>query len=204
MEAELGRAEEQLRELQGQRHALLQRLAELRVRWEICIRPMNPDDEERQFDFIRDMGSMDHYLRYFSQKHRYSYKEIQKFVNINYDHDFALVAECCATDELLGVAQYYDVGDGGVEMAIIVGSRMKGTGLASVLLDQLCVICREHGKLKVFASFLAENRPAIRLFDAVLGRHGTKLSATEDDEVVEASWALDAPKGQPEARPSAN
>jgi len=195
MERELQDLEAEMSRLQERRHKLLEDLATHRARWEISIRPINPDDEERQFDFMRNIGSWDHYLRYFSQKHRYSYKEIQKFVNINYDHDFALVAECCATDQLLGIAQYYEVGDKAVEMAIIVGSHMKGTGLASVLLDQLCQICRDHGRRKVLASFLAENRPAIKLFDTVIGRHGTKLDAIEDDGVVEASWLLEPGDG---------
>lgn len=184
---ELDEVEAEIARLRQRRQAIFEQLRG--QRWQVSLRPLTPDDEHRQREFLLRMHSADHYTRFFSQKHQYTIREIQKIVNVDYSSDFALAAECKTTDQLLGVAQYFTLADKSeVEMAIVVDKSMKQTGLAAAMLDQLCVICRDHEKVRVYATFLSSNVSAIKLFDKVVGHYGPKIHTSDDDETTDACW----------------
>ncbi|HSM45060.1 MAG TPA: GNAT family N-acetyltransferase, partial [Acidimicrobiia bacterium] len=151
------------------------------------IRPIKPDDGDLVRAFFEQLGPESRYYRFFQVKHTLEDKELEHFVNVDYDDRMALVA--LHDGELIGVGRYDRERShtDRAEVAFAVVDDQQGRGLGTRLLELLTTYARSHG-IKGFRAFvLGENRQMMRVFR----NSGYELARTLDSGV----FTVDFPVG---------
>ena len=155
---------------------------------------MRPTDREIEQAFVRGLSSETRYFRFHSAVRELSPALLERFTNVNYPGEMALIAtiEEGGGERLIGVARYVRLEDSpAAEMAIVVADEWQGKGIGTRLLIDLrsCAIAAGFREMK--ASVLSENRRmyelARKLGYIVEPRHG-------DYRTVELGKELDEHK----------
>ena len=148
----------------------------------IHIRPIRPDDAEREHRFFQRVGPESVYHRFFGMKLDLSPEELRHFTTLDYDHRMALIAT--VGDEMVAVGRY-DVmpeeSDGDqlvAEVAFLVEDAFQGRGIGRHLLQHLTVYARTRGITEFQAYVLAENVGMLRLPAATRSRSAAGCSRT--------------------------
>jgi acetyltransferase len=160
----------------------------------VVVRPIRPDDEAMMVHFHEGLSDRSVYQRYFHMMtlaRRTSHARLTRVCDVDYDREFALVAEGMDPESgapvILGVARLQRVGDAGVaEFAVVVADRYQGIGVGGALMRQVIAIARQEGVTRLRADILAENGPMRRL----CARAGIPVRPSADPLVVEADLAL--------------
>jgi acetyltransferase len=158
------------------------------------IRPIRPDDEAMMVRFHEALSDRSVYLRYFHMMtlaRRTAHARLTRVCFVDYDREFALVAEGRAQDTgvpiILGVARLQRTGEGSeAEFAVVVADIFQGIGVGGALLRQVVAIARREGVSRLRADILAENGPMRRLCE----RAGIPVRPTGDPQLVAADLAL--------------
>jgi acetate---CoA ligase (ADP-forming) len=136
----------------------------------IHLRPIRPDDAEREQRFFQRVGAESAYFRFFRAKHDLSPEELRFFTNVDYDDRMAFIA--LHGDEMIAVGRYDvipgETANGGrvAEVAFLVQDDYQGRGIGSHLLQHLTVYARLNGIAEFEAYVMAENHSMLRLFRA--------------------------------------
>jgi acetyltransferase len=160
----------------------------------VVVRPIRPDDEAMMVHFHEGLSDRSVYQRYFHMMtlaRRTSHARLTRVCDVDYDREFALVAEGIDPESgapvILGVARLQRVGDAGVaEFAVVVADRYQGIGVGGALMRQVIAIARQEGVARLRADILAENGPMRRL----CARAGIPVRPSADPLEVEADLAL--------------
>ncbi|HRZ28484.1 MAG TPA: GNAT family N-acetyltransferase, partial [Spirochaetota bacterium] len=135
---------------------------------EVKFRPIKPTDEDmlrRQFYTLSDS---DRFLRYFTAIRFMPHRNMQKYVNIDYDKTLSLVGIVNEGGRERIIAEgrysYYEY-DKTYEMGFAVSEEFQGLGIASFLLDYLLRIAGERGIKRLSASVLPENKAMLGIFE---------------------------------------
>lgn len=131
----------------------------------VTIRPIRPDDIEREQAFVRHLSEESRYSRFMSQLHELSASRLKYFTAIDYDRHLALVAVARkdATEVEIGVARYVALPQAGsCEFAIVVDDAWHGSGVASTLMAALMDAARERGFMTMEGTVLATNRRMLK------------------------------------------
>lgn len=134
----------------------------------IHIRPIRPDDAEREHRFFQRVGSESVYQRFFGMKLDLSPEELRHFTTLDYDDRMALIA--VHGDEMVAVGRYdvmpeQTTADFKVaEVAFLVEDAWQGRGIGRHLLQHLTVYARLHGITEFEAFVLVESGGMMRLF----------------------------------------
>ncbi len=135
---------------------------------EVKFRPIKPTDEDmlrRQFYTLSDN---DRFLRYFTAIRFMPHKNMQKYVNIDYDKTLSLVGIVNEGGRERIIAEgrysYYEY-DKTYEMGFAVSEEFQGLGIASFLLDYLLRIAGERGIKRLSASVLPGNKAMLGIFE---------------------------------------
>lgn len=135
---------------------------------ELKIRPILPSDEDMMRRLFYHFSDESKYLRYFARLSIMPHKEMQKYVNIDYDTTFSIVGilQKDRTERIIAEARYsyYDRIDA-YEMAFIVDEEFQGRGIATFLLNFLTKIARERGIKRLAATVLPQNDKMLRVFE---------------------------------------
>lgn len=141
--------------------------AETRTGVQICLRPLRPDDREREVAFIASLSERSRYLRMFTPLKVLPPHLLDPLMDIDYDGRMAFVATIRRDDgneEIVGIARYGETDQKDVvELGITVTDAWQGQGLASLLLKQLMRFAQWRGKREMTGVVLAENAPMIGL-----------------------------------------
>lgn len=161
---------------------------QLRDGREVVVRPIAEDDGERLLRFHESLSPETVRLRFFAPHPRLSRTEVHRFTHVDGDQRLALVA--VADGEIVGVGRYETTDEPDeVEVAFVLRDDFQGVGLGSALLDGIVAGAVAHGKRRLVASVLPENRAMRRTF-----RHlGPGVHEVHDGGVLEVS----APLGRP-------
>ncbi|MDH3299849.1 MAG: GNAT family N-acetyltransferase [Acidimicrobiia bacterium] len=158
----------------------------------IHIRPIQPDDVEREARFIRRVGPESAYFRFFNTKRELSPAELAHFTNVDYDDRMALIAT--VGDDMVAVGRYDVLGeetaaDGGkvAEVAFLVEDSHQQLGIGSRLLQDLTVYARTRGITEFEAYVLAENVGMMRLFR----NSGYRMTRRLDEGIYRVEFPLD-------------
>jgi acetyltransferase len=146
----------------------------------VRIRPIQPEDREREAAFVRGLSRESRYFRFHSAMRELTPAMLQQFTRVDYPDDLALVAltEGAAGDEQIGVARYSRVpGTDTAEIAIVVADAWQGKGIGTRLLTALQRLAREGGIERLIASVLRENGRMLALARA----RGFELERGADD-----------------------
>ena len=157
----------------------------------LTIRPICNDDYGLEADFIRRLSARSGYQRLLSPR-KLTHREIQRFVNIDYTRELALIALAVVDNQVrqVGVARYAPEPDGrSHDFGIVVADEWQGRGLGEALLRSLVSAAAGAGVRQLTGLTLAENH-AMRGLARRLGFHVEREAG--DASVVQLRLALTA------------
>ena len=117
-----------------------------------CIRPLRPDDREREIAFINSLSDASRYFRLLTPLRVLPPHLLDQLMDIDYDRRMALVATVCVdrVERLVGLARYGEMdGPDTVELGITVTDEWQRQGIAQRLVTELMRFAREHGVRRV-------------------------------------------------------
>ena len=177
--------------------------AQLRDGRSLLLRPIRPEDEERQQVLLSRLTPEDTRFRFFRYVAHLPHLEMARLTQIDYDREMAFIAVAPGPDgslESLGVVRtVIDPDNCAAEFSVVVRSDLKGKGLGRLLLEMMIRYCRARGTGLIVGQVLAENIAMLRLVE----RLGFTTRRGPDLEIVEVSLDLNTPALQPhgESRP---
>jgi len=151
------------------------------------VRPIRPDDEDRERRFISRLSPESRYRRMMNAMKELPPALLHQFVHVDYDHDMAFVALTGEppNEEIIGVARYgQDRGGPGCEFAVVVADAWQARGVGATLMGLLFEYAHARGVHTLHGEILADNAQMIELAHW-LGMK-TKQCA-EDQRLVQAS-----------------
>lgn len=127
----------------------------------VRIRPLRPDDLERELEFVTGLSEQTRYLRLHYTATAFSREDAARLLELDYRDTIAigaLVGE--PTDAtLIGVSRFArDAGSDQAECAIVVADAWQGRGVGTELMRSLGVAARRSGIRSLVGASLAENR----------------------------------------------
>lgn len=140
----------------------------------VTIRPIVPEDIQREQDFIKHLSPETRYRRFMSTLRELSTEQLEHFTHIDYDREMAFIAliEENGKEKEIGVCRYAANPEGtsreSCEFAIVIADEWQGQGLGYQLMQHLIAAARHHGFKTMTGEFLAENSPMLK-FVASLG-----------------------------------
>jgi acetyltransferase len=149
---------------------LVQRLA-LADGTAVTIRPIRPEDEEIEQEFVRSLSDESRYFRFRDAVRELSPRMLEHLTRVDYDRHLALIAvtERGGRDLQIGVARYVaDANRNRCEFAIAVADGWQRRGLGSRLMEALMAAARAAGMREMYGEVLAGNRKMLD-FTAKLG-----------------------------------
>lgn len=141
--------------------------AELEHAWEVPggptlrIRPLRPDDLDRELRFIRSLSQESLY-----QRLQYAAREVPpeaaaRLLDTDYVNSLALAALLAgpADEEIVGVCRYARIGQtDSAECAVVVADAWQGRGIGTELMRSLARAAPPRGIRKLVGTSLGENR----------------------------------------------
>jgi acetyltransferase len=151
------------------------------------MRPIRPDDAERERRFIIRLSPESRYLRMMNAMKEPSPELLHSFVHVDYEHDMAFVALTGAApdEDIIGVARYAQDRCGrDCEFAVAVADTWQARGVGTTLMRLLFEYAHASGIHRLHGEILAGNPKMIDLAHWL----GMKTTACpEDHGLVEAS-----------------
>jgi acyl-CoA synthetase (NDP forming)/GNAT superfamily N-acetyltransferase len=153
----------------------------------VLIRPAGPADAEAVRAMHAALSPDNLYLRFFSLSPYSAKREADRVCRDPAPDHAALLA--WLGDRLVGVASYEPAAKPGTaEVAFAVPDDLHGRGIATLLLEHLVSIGREHGLRAFTAEALPENRPMLGVFGAA----GLPVHQRVNDGLVELTFPIPA------------
>lgn len=135
---------------------------------EVKIRPIKPTDEDMMRRLFYNFSDEAKYLRYFTNIRSMPHKNMQKYVNVDYDSIVSIVAvlQRGHNERIIAEGRYAAYPDRkNYDMAFLVDEEFQGKGLATFMLNYLIKIAKDRGIEKLSASVLAQNDKMLKVFD---------------------------------------
>jgi acetyltransferase len=152
----------------------------LREGTEIAIRPIGPDDAEREQTFIHSLSPQSRYFRFMNTLRELPPDMLYRFTHPDFQHEIALVAlvgEGAAALQI-GVARFAaDPGRASAEFAVAVADKWQNRGVGSRLLCELLRAARAVGINQLRGDILASNSRMLALMAAL----GFDIQAAPED-----------------------
>jgi acetyltransferase len=154
----------------------LENAVTLREGRRVLIRPIRPEDAEREQRFFATLGPATVYRRVMMALRELPSALIARFTQIDYDRELALVAQVEAPPapdhapqpQLVAVARITPTILTEVcEFAIVVGDDWQRSGLGRVLITQLFAAARERGYTATEGYVLADNEGMLKFCHAL-------------------------------------
>jgi len=150
---------------------------------EVRFRPIKHSDEDMMRRLFYNFSDESKYLRYFARIHIMPHKQMQEYVNIDYDQSLSIVGivQQKGAERIIAEARYaFDERDSVYEMAFIVDEEYQGFGIATFLLKYLLKIGRERGIAKMTANVLPQNDAMKHVFE----KAGVPFNRKFDEGVI--------------------
>jgi acetyltransferase len=127
----------------------------------VRIRPLRPDDLDRELEFVTGLSEQTRYLRLHYTANEFSREDAARLLELDYRDTIAfgaLVGE--PPDEtLIGVSRYARIaGTDQAECAIVVADAWHGRGVGTELMRSLGIAARRSGLGSLIGASLAENQ----------------------------------------------
>jgi len=138
----------------------------LRDGTEVILRPIRPEDEPMELEFIRGLSTETSRFRFFQIIKDLPHEALVRFCNIDYDREMAFIAETRDGDRRkeIGVARLIlEPNKKHGEFAVVVADSHQGSGLGMKLIDMLIGVAREKGVERIYGIIMSENLKMIRL-----------------------------------------
>jgi acetyltransferase len=128
----------------------------------VRVRPIRPEDAEREKRFFDRLSERSRYQRFMQYLPQLSARMLARFTQLDYDRELALVA--LWQDEFVAVGRYAPNEDGrSAEFALAVADDWQGKGLGHALLERLCDAARAAGYEALDGHILEANHDMLQL-----------------------------------------
>jgi acetyltransferase len=143
----------------------------LREGTEVILRPIRPEDEPMELDFIKGLSTETSRFRFFQIIKDLPHDALVRFCNIDYDREMAFIAETTDTDNNQ-VPQRIEIGVSRLildpnrrrgEIAVVIADKFQGKGLGTKLVDMLIEVARDKGVEALYGVIMSGNMAMIRL-----------------------------------------
>jgi acetyltransferase len=127
----------------------------------VRIRPLRPDDLDREMQFIAGLSEQTLYLRLQYSSREVSRDEAARLLDLDYHDTFAIGALVGTPpdDSLIGVSRYARLDDTDqADCAIVVTDAWHGRGIGTELMRSLALAARDRGIRALVGTSLAENQ----------------------------------------------
>lgn len=151
---------------------------------EVILRPIRPEDEPIELEFIRNLSAETSRYRFFHVIKDLPHDALVRFCNIDYEREMAFVAETRQGERRLeiGVARLILEANGKKgEFAVVVADKYQGMSLGTKLTDMLIDVAREKDVDLMYGRIMSENVKMIRLSEKL----GFTTRRERDDVYVE-------------------
>ena len=143
----------------------------------VTIRPIKPEDEPLEAELFTTFSKETQRHRFFKQIGDITHELLQRYTQIDYDREIALIAELSENKKkkMIGVVRLIaDPMNERAEFAIVVGDPWQFKGLGNKFTDEILKIAKERGIKIVWAKFLSDNEPMKSIFQKRGFKIGTK------------------------------
>ncbi|HXX11568.1 MAG TPA: GNAT family N-acetyltransferase [Burkholderiales bacterium] len=150
---------------------------------EIVIRPIGPEDAEREQAFVRALSPQSRYFRFMSGLRELPVDMLYRFTHPDFQQELALVALTGEGSEMrqIGVARCVaDEDRAGAEFAVVVADDWQNRGVGTRLLCELMRAARAAGVRRLWGDILAGNTQMLGLMTAL----GFELHSPPEDPLV--------------------
>lgn len=147
------------------------------------VRPIRPDDAQRDQDFVSGLSVESRYKRMMGAVRELAPSVLERFVNVDYKRDmaFAALVGSGASEQIIGVARYAADPQGpGCEFAVAVADAWQGRGVGAQLTKMLMDYARLQGIRRLHGDVLVSNREMIELAHWL----GMSTRRSEEDATV--------------------
>jgi acetyltransferase len=156
--------------------------ARLRDGTQVIVRPIAPQDADREQAFVRGLSPESRYFRFMSTLSELSPQLLERFTHPDAQREIALVALTGAEEsdscEQIAVARCVRIdADGPGEFAIVVADRFQGRGLGHLLMRELVDCARARGWPRIEGLVLWNNTGMLELMRAL----GFAITPSPDD-----------------------
>lgn len=150
--------------------------ADLLAQWTSCvqthggtqirIRPLRPDDREREIAFINGLSEQSRYFRLLTPFKVLPPHLVDQLMDVDYAKRMAFVATVAAPggEEFIGIARYGETDPAGVaELGVTVADAWQRKGVARLLITHLLGYAQLLGFRTITGIVLPENAPMLAL-----------------------------------------
>ncbi|WP_338869540.1 GNAT family N-acetyltransferase [Myxococcus stipitatus] len=147
---------------------------------ELLIRPARITDERALQELMYGLSSESCYRRFLGLKKTHPHEEMQHLVDLDYEHNLALVACSLDTEEVVGVVRYdVDPATRLADVAFVVRDDWQGRGVGTVLMRRIREAATARGIPGFQADVLVTNKPMLDVFQ----ESGLPIRAVREDGV---------------------
>lgn len=132
------------------------------------IRALRPEDRAGLLAAVGRTSDQSLYRRFFGFKRGFTDREVDFYVNVDFEGHVALVAVLQEDGQpvIVGGSRYIVVQPGQAEVAFAVDDAHQGQGIGAALLRHLAAIARQAGLKELVADVLPENTAMLKVFSA--------------------------------------
>lgn len=154
----------------------------------IEIRALKPEDTPQLLAALPRTTDRSLYRRFFGVKRYFSDQEIDRFVNLDFVNDVAIVAivQEDGKPTIIGGVRYAVITPGRAEVAFSIIDDYQGRGIGSALFRHLTGLARKAGLQEFVAEVLPENIPMLKVFQ----RSGLPCTMKREPDAVHVTLQL--------------
>jgi len=133
---------------------------------DILLRPIRPEDETIEAEFINSLSEETSRYRFFNIVRNLPHSDLVRFCNIDYDREMAIVAEVTEGGRRreVGVGRLIAEPDRKKgEFAVVIADQYQTKGLGRKLVDMLIDIAEERRFESIYGVVLRDNTPMLAL-----------------------------------------
>jgi len=148
----------------------LVRTLTLRDGTRVVVRPIRPEDRQIEKEFVQELSNESKYFRFMSGLRELSEAMLNRFTQIDYDRELALIAMVCenAKETEIGVARYVVNADNiSCEFAVAVADAWQNRGVGTALILGLAAAARARGLRTMEGIVVARNSKMLGLMNAL-------------------------------------
>jgi acetyltransferase len=134
------------------------------------VRPIMPEDAERERAFVHALSEQTRYFRFFYRMHELTPAMLARFTQVDYDRELALVAidGKDTNPTFVGVARYIGNPDQeSAEFAVVVADAWQNRGVARMLMERLIACAKKRGLRRLEGAVLRNNANMIRFTEGL-------------------------------------
>lgn len=149
----------------------------------ITIRPIGPEDAQREQAFVRALSLESRYFRFMSTLRELSPETLYRFTHPDFDREVALVALCEEAGGLrqIGVARCIVQGEErSAEFAIVIADDWQTRGVGKRLMCELMRAARAAGITRIWGDVLASNHRMLALMHTL----GFDIASVPEDALL--------------------